>query len=159
MARKNWIVVDAELIFIHVYDLSNWKKIKSFVAHDDRITCIVVHNRLPYIASASDDGTIKLWDWENDWLVRMFDHSNCVKHITFCPSESTTFASACLDGSLKVDFQSLVFYRFSLLDVVTNNFKHCRYGIWSLNLQVLLLMHIQSRLIQLISSRVLTRNI
>ncbi|CAO3613410.1 unnamed protein product [Cunninghamella blakesleeana] len=48
--------------------------------------------------------TIRLWDWEKGWkCVQVFEgHLHFVMHLTFNPKDSNTFASAGLDGVVKV---------------------------------------------------------
>ncbi|KAG8223955.1 hypothetical protein J437_LFUL003763, partial [Ladona fulva] len=45
---------------IYVFDLEDGKLIRNFSGHDDYIHCI--HNSGTTLASASEDGTVKLWD-------------------------------------------------------------------------------------------------
>ncbi len=52
---------------IRVYNYNTCEKIKEFEAHTDYIRSIAVHPTLPFILSASDDMSIKLWDWDNGW--------------------------------------------------------------------------------------------
>jgi coatomer subunit beta' len=54
--------------------------------------------------TGSDDMTIKLWDWEKNWrCVQVFEgHSHYIMAIAFNPKDSNTFASACLDRTVKV---------------------------------------------------------
>ena len=59
---------------IRVYNYNTSEKITSFEAHPDYIRAIVVHPTQPFVLTASDDMTIKLWDWEKGWKnVRVFE--------------------------------------------------------------------------------------
>ena len=80
IARKNWIVCGSDDFQLRVYNYNTSEKITSFEAHPDYIRSIVVHPTLPYILTASDDMTIKLWDWDKAWkCVQMFEgHSHYV---------------------------------------------------------------------------------
>lgn len=43
------------------------EKIKSFEAHKDFIRWITVHPTYPYILTSSDDGHIKVFDYDKDF--------------------------------------------------------------------------------------------
>jgi WD40 repeat protein len=59
---------------IRVYNYNTSEKITSFEAHPDYIRAIAVHPTQPFVLTASDDMTIKLWDWEKGWKnVRVFE--------------------------------------------------------------------------------------
>ncbi|KAK7830845.1 coatomer subunit beta'-1 [Quercus suber] len=104
IARENWIVAAADDTFIRVYNYNTLEKIKEFEAHKDYIRCVAVHPTLPYVLTASDDMVIKLWDWEKDWICaqRFEGHSHYVMQVAFNPKDSLTFASASLDGTIKI---------------------------------------------------------
>ena len=51
-------------MYIRVYNYNTTERIKAFEAHQDYIRSLAVHPTLPYVLSASDDMTIKLWDWD-----------------------------------------------------------------------------------------------
>ncbi|KAL9264242.1 Coatomer subunit beta'-1-like protein [Drosera capensis] len=104
IADKNWIVTGADDMFIRVYDSNTFEKIKEFEAHEDYIRTLAVHPTLPYVLSGSDDLRIKLWDWEKDWSCSQTfeDHTHYVMQVVFDPENQTSFASASLDGSVKV---------------------------------------------------------
>lgn len=48
--------------------------------------------------------TIKLWDWEKGWkCVQVFEgHSHYVMGLSINPKDTNTFASACLDRTVKI---------------------------------------------------------
>ena len=59
---------------IRVHNYNTSEKIASFEAHPDYIRAIVVHPTQPFVLTASDDMTIKLWDWEKGWkCMRVFE--------------------------------------------------------------------------------------
>ena len=101
---KNWIVTGADDAFIRVYNYDTMEKVIEFEAHQDYIRSVAVHPTLPYLLSASDDMTIKLWDWENGWIcAQIFEgHSHYVMQVALNPKDSDTFASASLDGTVVV---------------------------------------------------------
>lgn len=104
IARKNWIVVGSDDFKLRVYNYNTGDKVTEFEAHPDYIRSIAVHATLPYVLTSSDDFTVRLWNWENNWqLERKFEgHSHYVMSVCFNPKDANTFASACLDRTVKV---------------------------------------------------------
>ena len=104
VARKNWIVCGSDDFQLRVYNYNTSEKITSFEAHPDYIRSIVVHPSQPFVLTASDDMTIKLWDWDKAWkCVRVFEgHSHYVMGLAINPKDTNTFASACLDRTVKI---------------------------------------------------------
>ncbi|KAI9655862.1 MAG: Coatomer subunit beta' [Trizodia sp. TS-e1964] len=104
IARKNWIVCGSDDFQLRVYNYNTSEKITSFEAHPDYIRAIVVHPTQPFVLTASDDMTIKLWNWEKDWkCVQTFEgHSHYVMGLAINPKDTNTFASACLDRTVKI---------------------------------------------------------
>lgn len=89
---------------VRVYNYNTSEKVTSFEAHPDYIRAIVVHPTLPFVLTASDDMTIKCWNWDNGWaLMQTYeDHSHYVMGLAINPKDTNTFASACLDRTVKV---------------------------------------------------------
>lgn len=58
----------------------------------------------PFVLSASDDMTIKCWDWEKGWkCIQVYEgHSHYVMGLAINPKDTSLFASACLDRTVKV---------------------------------------------------------
>ncbi|KAG1746983.1 WD40-repeat-containing domain protein, partial [Suillus occidentalis] len=54
--------------------------------------------------TGSDDMTIKAWDWDEQWkCIQVYEgHTHYIMNITFNPKDSNTFASACLDWTVKM---------------------------------------------------------
>ncbi|PFH63153.1 hypothetical protein XA68_17262 [Ophiocordyceps unilateralis] len=104
VSRKNWIVCGSDDFQLRVYNYNTSEKITSFEAHPDYIRAIAVHPSLPFILTASDDMTIKLWDWDKGWkCVQVFEgHSHYVMGLAINPKDTNTFASACLDRTVKI---------------------------------------------------------
>jgi WD40 repeat protein len=50
-----------------VYSISTGERVHAWQPHEDYIRSITVHPTLPIILTASDDCTIKSWDWEKAW--------------------------------------------------------------------------------------------
>jgi serine/threonine protein kinase len=57
---------------IHFYDPGTLETRPGFRAHDDEIGAITFHPSLPILASASSDGSVKLWDYQNQKLMDSF---------------------------------------------------------------------------------------
>ena len=89
---------------VRVYNYNTSEKITSFEAHPDYIRAIAVHPTHPFVLTASDDMTIKLWDWDRGWkCMRTYQgHSHYVMGLAINPKDTNTFASACLDRTVKV---------------------------------------------------------
>ncbi|KAI9795035.1 MAG: hypothetical protein M1816_000055 [Peltula sp. TS41687] len=104
IARKNWIVCGSDDFQLRVYNYNTSEKITTFEAHPDYIRAIVVHPTQPFVLTASDDFTIKLWNWEKDWkCVQVFEgHGHYVMGLAINPKDTNTFASACLDRTVKI---------------------------------------------------------
>lgn len=104
IARKNWIVCGSDDYQLRVYNYNTSEKITSFEAHPDYIRAIVVHPTQPFVLTASDDMTIKLWDWDKGWkCVQVFEgHGHYVMGLAINPKDTNTFASACLDRTVKI---------------------------------------------------------
>ncbi|KAI4213592.1 MAG: hypothetical protein LQ351_003816 [Letrouitia transgressa] len=104
IARKNWIVCGSDDFQVRVYNYNTSEKIASFEAHPDYIRAIVVHPTQSFVLTASDDMTIKLWDWDKGWkCVQVYEgHSHYVMGLAINPKDTNTFASACLDRTVKI---------------------------------------------------------
>lgn len=104
VARKNWIVCGSDDFQLRVYNYNTSEKITSFEAHPDYIRAVVVHPTQPFILTASDDTTIKLWNWEQNWkCMQTFEgHQHYVMGLAINPKDTNTFASACLDKTVKI---------------------------------------------------------
>lgn len=89
---------------MRVYNYNTSEKITSFEAHPDYIRAIAVHPTQPFVLTASDDMTIKLWDWEKGWkCVQVFEgHGHYVMGLAINPKDTNTFASASLDRTVKI---------------------------------------------------------
>ncbi|GAA5820114.1 hypothetical protein JCM10212_000447 [Sporobolomyces blumeae] len=102
--RKNWFVCGSDDFHLRVFNYNTGEKIAAFEAHPDYIRCLAVHPTQPLVLTGSDDMTIKLWDWDKGWkCVQIFEgHTHYIMNIAFNPKDSNTFASACLDRTVKV---------------------------------------------------------
>ncbi|KAJ3129269.1 Coatomer subunit beta' [Nowakowskiella sp. JEL0407] len=104
IARKSWIITGSDDNQVRVYNYNTHEKITTFEAHSDYIRHIAVHPQQPYVLTCSDDMLIKLWDWEKGWKnIQIFEgHTHYVMQVAFNPKDPNTFASACMDKTVKV---------------------------------------------------------
>ncbi|KAG5495285.1 hypothetical protein JKF63_02352 [Porcisia hertigi] len=89
---------------LRVFNYNTMERTKIFQAHDDYIRCVAVHDQLPLVLSCGDDMTIRQWDWSKGWALQMtYDgHQHFCMAIAFNPKDSSTFASASMDCTIKV---------------------------------------------------------
>ncbi|KAI9093090.1 coatomer WD associated region-domain-containing protein [Phlyctochytrium arcticum] len=104
IARKSWLIAGSDDMQCRVYNYNTHEKVTAFEAHQDYIRSIAVHPTQPYVLTSSDDMVIKLWDWEKGWrCIQVFEgHTHYVMQVAFNPKDGNTFASACLDRTIKV---------------------------------------------------------
>ena len=104
IARKNWFIVGTDDNCLRVFNYNTSERVAVIDAHYDYIRAISVHPTKPLVLSASDDMSIKMWDWEQGWKnIQTFEgHSHYVMAVAFNPKDSNTFASASLDMTIKV---------------------------------------------------------
>lgn len=91
-------------MFVRVYNYNTMERTKIFQAHDDYIRSIAVHDHLPILLTASDDMTVRQWDWSKGWSLQMIyeGHMHYCMAVTFNPSDAATFATGSLDATIKV---------------------------------------------------------
>ncbi|KAK7461035.1 Coatomer subunit beta' [Stygiomarasmius scandens] len=104
IARKNWFVCGSDDFQLRVFNYNTHEKVASFEAHPDYIRCLTVHPTASIVLTGSDDMTIKAWDWEKGWKnIQVYEgHTHYIMNLAFNPKDSNTFASACLDRTIKM---------------------------------------------------------
>jgi coatomer subunit beta' len=102
--RKQWIIVGSDDMLVRIFNYNTMECVHKWEAHQDYIRSIAVHPSLPYLLTSADDMSIKMWDWDQNWnLIRTFEgHTHYVMMVTFNPKDPNTFATASLDGKIKV---------------------------------------------------------
>jgi WD40 repeat protein len=65
MTDTNTMITDD--FMARVYSISTGERVHAWQPHEDYIRSITVHPTLPIILTASDDCTIKSWDWDKAW--------------------------------------------------------------------------------------------
>ncbi|GMS96501.1 hypothetical protein PENTCL1PPCAC_18676, partial [Pristionchus entomophagus] len=104
IARKGLVVTGSDDKLVRVYDYGTGECLSEFEAHGDFVRSIAVHPTHSFILTCGDDGVIKQWNWDIDWqLEQTFTgHAHYVMQIAINPKDSKTFASASLDGTVKL---------------------------------------------------------
>ncbi|KAF8416722.1 WD40-repeat-containing domain protein, partial [Boletus edulis BED1] len=102
--RKNWFVAGSDDFQLRVFNYNTHEKVISFEAHPDYIRCLAVHPTASIVLTGSDDMTIKAWDWDKQWkCIQVYEgHTHYIMTIAFNPKDANTFASACLDRTVKM---------------------------------------------------------
>tara|TARA_B100000482_G_scaffold181969_2_gene155576 strand:+ start:413 stop:856 length:444 start_codon:yes stop_codon:yes gene_type:complete len=95
---------------LRVYNYNTMEKIKDLEAHADYIRFVEIHPIMPYILSSSDDMSMKLWNWEQNWeCASTFEgHAHYVMMCKFNPKDTNTFASASLDRTIKASYANVL---------------------------------------------------
>ncbi|KAF8324305.1 coatomer beta [Cantharellus anzutake] len=104
IARKQWFVAGSDDFQLRVFNYNTHEKVAAFEAHPDYIRCLTVHPTLPIVLTGSDDLMIRAWDWEKSWkCTQVYEgHSHYIMNLAVNPKDANTFASACLDRTVKV---------------------------------------------------------
>ncbi|KAF4315505.1 hypothetical protein JM18_008719 [Phytophthora kernoviae] len=104
VARKQWIIASSDDMQVRVFNYNTMEKVTAFEAHSDYIRHIEVHPTLPCFLTCADDMTIKLWDWDKNFTcTQVFEgHGHYVMMVKFNPKDAHSFASACLDRTVRV---------------------------------------------------------
>ena len=81
----------------------------SLQGHTDYIRSVHFHDSLPWVLSAADDQTVRIWDWLQRSCIKVcHGHAHYVMAARFHPSESY-FISGSLDMTIRVwDFSNLI---------------------------------------------------
>ena len=67
VARKNWFIAGSDDFQLRVFNYNTHEKVAQFEAHPDYIRYLTVHPTASIVLTASDDMTIKAWDWDKGW--------------------------------------------------------------------------------------------
>jgi len=104
IARRSHFVCASDDMHIRVYNYNTMEKVKEYEAHADYIRYVEIHPSQPLLLSSSDDMSIKLWNWENNWecTTSYEGHAHYVMMTRFNCKDTNSFASASLDRSIKV---------------------------------------------------------
>ncbi|KAI0960647.1 hypothetical protein AcW1_005111 [Taiwanofungus camphoratus] len=102
--RKNWFVAGSDDFQLRVFNYNTHEKVSAFEAHPDYIRCLTVHPTASIVLTGSDDMTIKAWDWDKQWrCMQTYEgHTHYIMNIAVNPKDPNTFASSCLDRTVKM---------------------------------------------------------
>ncbi|MGK7956726.1 MAG: AAA-like domain-containing protein [Crocosphaera sp.] len=78
-----------------------YQLIKNFSAHEDAITHIIFAPNAKKVATASVDGTSKIWDLEGNLQQSFSGHQGTIKGLSFSPSHQS-FVTASEDSTIKL---------------------------------------------------------
>ena len=104
-AGEDWIVTAGDDLQIRIFNFHTMQKLHQFEGHKDFLRKVIYNENGQYVMSCSDDKTIIRWSniggkfqkngsWE--------EHKHFVMDIKFHPKDEGVFASASLDGTLKL---------------------------------------------------------
>ncbi|KAG2641646.1 uncharacterized protein LOC120669924 [Panicum virgatum] len=97
IASMQWVVSGHSngVILVHTYNDGEPKQVERVEAHEGAVTSLAVHPSQPLVLSSSDDGTIRLWNWSEDWsCTREFRRQKgTVLQVAFNPRDASTFAT------------------------------------------------------------------
>jgi len=106
IVRKQWFLVGTSDGFIHVCSYgTKIQKITSFRASKCSVMSMAIHPTQPYVLSLAEDSPIKLWNWDQGWECTQTyedEHSRTIRQVTFNPKDTSSFASASSDHTVKI---------------------------------------------------------
>ncbi|CCM00473.1 uncharacterized protein FIBRA_02506 [Fibroporia radiculosa] len=104
IARKNWFVAGSDDFQLRVFNYNTHEKVVAFEAHPDYIRCLTVHPTASVVLTGSDDMTLRAWDWDKQWrCMQTYEgHTHYIMNIAVNPKDPNTFASSCLDRTVKM---------------------------------------------------------
>jgi len=71
-ADRTLVAVGGADQMVHIFEADTLKETASFRVHDDEVTAVAFHPTRKVIATASMDGSVKLWDYTTKQLVNYF---------------------------------------------------------------------------------------
>ena len=83
-------------------DVETGRETKAFTGHRRPITCLAFNRGGTRLASASDDGTVKLWDpVSGGEMQTLRGHADVVASVAFSP-HGDVIASGSIDGTIRL---------------------------------------------------------
>ncbi|OSX59589.1 hypothetical protein POSPLADRAFT_1067270 [Postia placenta MAD-698-R-SB12] len=100
----NWFVAGSDDFQLRIFNYNTHEKVVAFEAHPDYIRCLTVHPTASIVLTGSDDMTIRAWDWDKQWrCIQTYEgHTHYIMNIAVNPKDPNTFASSCLDRTVKM---------------------------------------------------------
>ncbi len=65
--RRQWVATGADDCHVRIFNVHTLARERAWEAHGDYIRAVTPHPSLPILLTASDDMTVKAWDWERGW--------------------------------------------------------------------------------------------
>ena len=103
--NQDWVITAGDDLQIRIYNYQTSQKLYQFEGHTDFIRKIVYNYQQDYLLSCSDDNKIFQWKLNGKNFIKIHnfeEHRHFVMDIKINPKDSSVFASASLDTSIKV---------------------------------------------------------
>ncbi|KAI5191950.1 coatomer subunit beta' [Nematocida sp. AWRm77] len=102
--EREWLALGSDDGVLRVYCVDTLELKCKVQAHKDFIRSVVVHPSLPYIATSSDDTTVKIWDYSKDLApVRTLEgHTHFVMCAEFSCRDNRVLVSCSMDHDVRV---------------------------------------------------------
>lgn len=104
-AGEDWIVTAGDDFKVRVFNYHTTQKLYEFEGHKDFIRRVVYNPTQQYFLSCSDDKTLMKWVFSGDKVIQSLvfeEHKHFVMDVKFQSLTEDVFASASLDGTVKL---------------------------------------------------------
>lgn len=101
---REWLALGGDDGVLRVYCIDTLELKCKVQAHQDFIRGVAVHPNLPYLATCSDDATVKIWDYSKELApVRTLEgHTHFVMGAGFSPKDNRVLVSCSMDHDIRV---------------------------------------------------------
>lgn len=86
---------------IRIWSVELGQCIKTFQGHSDRITCLLFHPNEECIISASEDGTIRIWNIDSEECLLLIDNYYSISCVDLSP-DGQSIVSSSADCAIKI---------------------------------------------------------
>ena len=104
-AGEDWIVAGGDDLKVRVFNYHTTQKLHEFEGHKDFLRKVIFNPNFQYFLTCSDDKTIIRWNLVQDKFSNVFnyeEHKHFVMDVKLQSNTEDVFASASLDGTIKV---------------------------------------------------------
>ena len=104
-AGEDWIITAGDDLQVRVFNFHTTQKLQQFESHKDYLRKVVYNHHGQFLMTCSDDKTIVRWSKVAGKFARngsWEEHKHFVMDVKFHPKDEGVFASASLDGTLKL---------------------------------------------------------
>ncbi|MCB9492804.1 MAG: hypothetical protein H6679_00855 [Epsilonproteobacteria bacterium] len=113
------VISTASALGIRVVEVHTPEK-KFLIEHNDEINSVVFSHDKQYIATASDDGTTKVYTQHGE-LIKKISHGNWITGVTLSHHNNFIITTSSRNGEIKIwDFNGNLVIKLSAEDTVTN---------------------------------------